>query len=205
MLWMSKFFLFAVFFKTHLLYLNKSTAVMRIKKRVRSPHTMYSEMEHWQPKSDKNRRKMGLAGFTSLYYDNILFTHIPLQEHPIRYITQVHIKHITFHIAVTHGLRMNILKVSKFTHQLISCWYSYECILMWFGCCFWFNCLFTPRPDRVSTYCLYAATSMLPFKEFHESPSSLVKHRWNHCSKVIMGQWHIKMSKMMKRKHKAIS
>lgn len=138
---------------------------MRIKKSVRSPHTTYSAMEHWQPESDKNRRKMGLAGFTSLYYD-ILFTYIPLQEHPRRYITQVHIKHITFHIAVTHGLRMNILKVSKFTHQLIACWYSYECILMWFGCCLWFNCLFTLRSDRVSTYCLYAATSILPFKEF---------------------------------------
>lgn len=114
------------------------------------------------------RQKQKKNGFSWFYVTILWRTRqlIYLQEHPMRYITQVHINHITFHIAVTHGLRMNILKVSKFTHQLIACWYSYECILMWFGWSSWFNCLFTPRSDRVPTYWPYAATSTLPYKEF---------------------------------------
>lgn len=95
---------------------------MRIKKSVRSPHIMYGVMEHWQPES--NRNKKTVTGFTSLHYDTqthiVIFTCIPLKEHPKRYITQVHIKRIAFHTAVTNGLRINILKVSKFIHQLIT-------------------------------------------------------------------------------------
>lgn len=190
---------------THLLYLTKSTAVMRIKKSVRSPHIMYGAME--QPESETEEKSHSSFHVTVLWHTQ---THIMIFTciHPRRYITQVHIKHIAFHIAVTNGLRMNILKVSRFTHQLglIAHWYSYECILMWFWCSFQFKCLFTPRSNHVSSYFplwshINTATNFSNESVCHESSLSLVKDRLNHCTKVIMGQWHIKMSKMMKRKH----
>jgi len=55
--------------------------------------------------------------------------------------------------------------------------------------------------NLVSGYCSHINSAIQRIG--HESPSSLVKHRWYHCTKAIMGQWHRKMSKMMKRKHTA--
>ncbi len=141
---------------THLLYLTKSTAVMRIKKSVRSPHIMYGAME--QSESEKEEKSHYSFHVTILWHTQthiMIFTCIPLKVHPRRYITQVHIKHIAFHNAVTSGLRMNILKVSRFIHQpgLNAHWYSYECFLMWFWCSFWFNYLFTAGSNHESSYC----------------------------------------------------
>lgn len=39
--------------EAHLLYLTKSTAVMRIRESIRNPHMMYGAMEQWQPELNR--------------------------------------------------------------------------------------------------------------------------------------------------------